>query len=88
MAKYGLRAAIDLYSQLAANPTVPNTRVAGKVIRKTEPPMRFDTKRDQHVSEYVIVGTLASFGWALSVTRATLWRVEALPPLGIPSQAA
>lgn len=30
--------------------------------------LRFDTKREQSVSEYVIVGTLASFGWAMAVS--------------------
>ncbi len=30
--------------------------------------LRFDTKREQSVSEYVIVGTLASFGWAMAIS--------------------
>ena len=47
--------------------------------------LRFDTRREQHVSEYVIVGTLASFGWAMAVTWATLVLMAALPPLGIPT---
>ena len=34
-------------------------------------------------SEYVIIGTLASFGWALATTYATQALLNALPPLGI-----
>ena len=35
--------------------------------------LRFDTvSRDQKMSEYVIIGTLASFGWALAASFATL----------------
>jgi hypothetical protein len=40
-------------------------------------------KDDRALSEYVIIGTLASFGWALVVAYATLFGLEALPPLGI-----
>ena len=41
-------------------------------------------KDDRRLSEYVIIGTLASFGWALVVAYATLWALSGLPPLGIP----
>ncbi|MBN8630400.1 MAG: DUF3307 domain-containing protein, partial [Rhodobacterales bacterium] len=41
-------------------------------------------KDDRRLSEYVIIGTLASFGWALVVAYATLWGLALLPPLGIP----
>ncbi|OOY17634.1 DUF3307 domain-containing protein [Thioclava sp. DLFJ4-1] len=34
-------------------------------------------------SEYVIIGTLASFGWALAASYATLALLGQLPPLGI-----
>ena len=35
--------------------------------------LRFDTaSKDQRASEYVIIGTLASFGWALLISFATL----------------
>ncbi|MEO0916478.1 MAG: DUF3307 domain-containing protein [Pseudomonadota bacterium] len=35
--------------------------------------LRFDTaSKDQRASEYVIIGTLASFGWALLISYATL----------------
>ncbi|MEQ6247816.1 DUF3307 domain-containing protein [Sulfitobacter sp. HNIBRBA3233] len=41
--------------------------------------LRFDTvSRDQRMSEYVIIGTLASFGWALAVSFATLATMAAL----------
>ncbi len=34
--------------------------------------LRFDTvSKDRNVSEYVIIGTLASFGWALAMALAT-----------------
>jgi hypothetical protein len=41
-------------------------------------------KDDRRLSEYVIIGTLASFGWALIVAFATLHTLALLPPLGIP----
>lgn len=40
-------------------------------------------KDDRALSEYVIIGTLASFGWALVAAYATLAALAALPPLGI-----
>jgi hypothetical protein len=40
-------------------------------------------KDDRALSEYVIIGTLASFGWALVAAYATLALISALPPLGI-----
>ena len=40
-------------------------------------------KDDRRLSEYVIIGTLASFGWALIVAFATLHALALLPPLGI-----
>ena len=46
--------------------------------------LRFETtSRDQRAGEYVIVGTLASFGWALVASYATLALLRHLPPLGI-----
>lgn len=45
--------------------------------------LRFDTtSKDQAISEYVIVGTLASFGWALAVSFVTTAVLSHLPPLG------
>lgn len=41
-------------------------------------------KEDRHMSEYVILGTLASFGWALLTGYATLSLLSHLAPLGIP----
>ena len=46
--------------------------------------LRFETtSKDQSAGEYVIVGTLASFGWAMAVTWATVALLSHLPPLGI-----
>lgn len=45
--------------------------------------LRFDTAReDQKLSEYVIIGTLASFGWAFTMAYATrsLLEIAALTP--------
>ncbi len=39
---------------------------------------------DRAVSEYVIIGTLASFGWAIAVAFGTVTLMSLLPPLGIP----
>jgi hypothetical protein len=45
--------------------------------------LRFDTtSKDQRAGEYVIVGTLASFGWAIAVSYATVALLRVLPPLG------
>ncbi len=41
-------------------------------------------KDDRALSEYVIIGTLASFGWALVVAYGTLALQARLPPLGFP----
>lgn len=47
--------------------------------------LRFGTVGDDRaISEYVIIGTLASFGWAIAVSFAALHGLAALPPLGIP----
>lgn len=46
--------------------------------------LRFETtSKDQRAGEYVIIGTLASFGWALVMAYATVWLLSALPPLEI-----
>ncbi len=42
-------------------------------------------KEAQQDSEYVIIGTLASFGWALLVGYGTLALASGLPHLGIPA---
>lgn len=47
--------------------------------------LRFETaSKDQKAGEYVIVGTLASFGWALAITYATVSLMAELPPVGLP----
>ncbi len=44
--------------------------------------LRFDTaSKDQKASEYVIIGTLASFGWALVAAYGCAWLLSALPAL-------
>ncbi len=46
--------------------------------------LRFDTtSQNQRAGEYVIIGTLASFGWALAASYATVSLIGHLPPLGI-----
>jgi len=47
--------------------------------------LRFGTvKEESRLSEYVIIGTLASFGWAILMASGTMAFLTALPPLGIP----
>lgn len=46
--------------------------------------LRFGTaSRDQRIAEYVIIGTLASFGWAILAALATQGALGHLPPLEI-----
>jgi hypothetical protein len=45
--------------------------------------LRFDAERKKSITEYVIIGTLASFGWAMAATWGTLVLLETVPPLGI-----
>jgi hypothetical protein len=48
--------------------------------------LRFGAVRDDRaLSEYVIIGTLASFGWAIVVAYVTLAGLAILPPLGFPA---
>jgi hypothetical protein len=47
--------------------------------------LRFGAVKDEgKLSEYVIIGTLASFGWAIAASAATIWMLNLLPSLGIP----
>lgn len=41
-------------------------------------------KEESRLSEYVIIGTLASFGWAMLMAIGTVMLLSALPALGIP----
>ncbi|MDO9581809.1 MAG: DUF3307 domain-containing protein [Desulfomicrobium sp.] len=41
-------------------------------------------KEESRLSEYVIIGTLASFGWAMLIAIGTVMVLSSLPPLGIP----
>ena len=48
--------------------------------------LRFGTVREEaKLSEYVIIGTLASFGWAMLSAWGTLALTSNLPPLGFPA---
>jgi hypothetical protein len=48
--------------------------------------LRFETtSKDQQAGEYIIIGTLASFGWAILFAYGTRLLMGALPPLGIPA---
>ena len=47
--------------------------------------LRFGAVKDEgKLSEYVIIGTLASFGWAIAASAGTIWLLKLLPSLGIP----
>ena len=47
--------------------------------------LRFGAVKDEgKLSEYVIIGTLASFGWAIGVSSAIVALLKLLPSLGIP----
>ncbi len=62
-----LERALIFLMVLAGQPTGIGFLIAAKSV------LRFDTaSKDQRASEYVIIGTLASFGWALLVSFATL----------------
>ena len=48
--------------------------------------LRFGTVGDDRaISEYVIIGTLASVGWAMAAALATMILLKSLTPLGIPN---
>ncbi len=63
---------------LVGQPTGVGFLIAAKSV------LRYDTTSgDQRAAEYVIIGTLASFGWALVCGYGTLVLLAELPPLGI-----
>lgn len=63
---------------LAGQPGAIGFLIAAKSV------LRFGTvAEDRAASEYVIIGTLASFGWAIGVTLAMIWLRGLLPPLEI-----
>ncbi|RKF15226.1 DUF3307 domain-containing protein [Roseovarius spongiae] len=63
---------------LAGQPLGVGFLIAAKSI------LRFGTAtRDQRSAEYVIIGTLASFGWAIAVALGVQALLTALPPLEI-----
>ena len=45
--------------------------------------LRFKADREQKDTEYVIIGTLASFVWAMVITWATILLLQTVHPLGI-----
>ncbi len=45
--------------------------------------LRFEATQDGKKAEWVIIGTLASFGWAIAVTLAVMFMASLLPPVGI-----
>lgn len=62
-----LERALIFLMVLAGQPAGIGFLIAAKSV------LRFDTaSKDQRASEYVIIGTLASFGWALLISFATL----------------
>ncbi|MEO1139812.1 MAG: DUF3307 domain-containing protein [Pseudomonadota bacterium] len=68
---------------LSGQPVAVGFLIAAKSI------LRFGTaSRDQTTAEYVIIGTLASFGWAFLVAEATRMLLMHLPPLEIASMLA
>ena len=60
---------------LVGEPTAVGFLIAAKSI------LRFDSAKDSRTAEYVIVGTLASFAWALAVAYAVRKLLVHLPPL-------
>ncbi|PTQ68952.1 DUF3307 domain-containing protein [Celeribacter persicus] len=49
--------------------------------------LRFEAAQEGKKAEWVIIGTLASFGWAIAVTLAVMFVSAHLPQLGISSAA-
>lgn len=62
---------------LAGQPAGVGFLIAAKSV------LRFDAERKQTVTEYVIIGTLASFGWALAASWLTVALLGLVPPLGL-----
>ncbi|MBY6156893.1 DUF3307 domain-containing protein [Pseudooceanicola nitratireducens] len=62
---------------LVGQPSAVGFLIAAKSV------LRFDaSRRRQKAAEYVIIGTLASFGWAVICAYAVLGLLQAYPPLG------
>ena len=73
-------------AQLAAEPLILTGQAAGiGFLIAAKSVLRFsDTKDDRKISEYVIIGTLASVAWAIFAAGLTQIQLNGLPPLGIP----
>ena len=54
------------------------------VVQTVDVDLGTGVKDDLKVSEYVIIGTLASFAWSIAVSFVTIVLLTKLPPLGIP----
>lgn len=57
--------------------------VAAKSVLRFETAKEGDAAENRKRSEYIIIGTLASFGWAILVSLAILFLLAQLPDLGI-----
>ncbi|WP_434287578.1 DUF3307 domain-containing protein [Celeribacter sp. SCSIO 80788] len=57
--------------------------VAAKSILRFEAIREGGPDKSRKMSEYVIIGTLASFGWAIAVTLAVMFIAAQMPKLGI-----
>ncbi|MGJ8584712.1 MAG: DUF3307 domain-containing protein [Marinosulfonomonas sp.] len=57
--------------------------IAAKSVLRFETIQGTDDKNSRHMAEYVIIGTLASFGWAILVSLAVIILLQKVPDLGI-----
>ena len=69
----GFEAFVELYALAAAAGI--GFLVAAKSV------LRFEAAREAVKAEYVIIGTLASFGWAIAITIGVMALRDALPAL-------
>jgi len=67
---------------LTGNPAGVGFLIAAKSVLRFEATQTGSDGKDHSVGEYVIIGTLASFGWALAVSWATVAILTHLSPLG------
>lgn len=68
---------------LAGQPIGIGFLIAAKSVLRFETIQGTDDKDSRKMAEYVIIGTLASFGWAILVSLAVLILIAKLPDLGI-----
>ncbi len=72
-----LERAIIFLLVLAGQPAGVGFLIAAKSV------LRFDAERKQTLTEYVIIGTLASFGWALATSWLTMALLALVPPIWV-----